>query len=128
MYILHAEDNDDMVELVKLVFGNLCKELTLVRVSDGAAAFHEFRLKEKIPEGQEYSAIITDYDMPHMTGAELATLIREEYGSSVPILLHTSINMSEYVYKLDIDVMVPKDQVFDLVRQTMRMLGICQDA
>jgi len=128
MYILHAEDNDDMVELVKLVFCNLCKEVNIVSARDGISAFHEFRIKEKIPEGQEYSAIITDYDMPNMTGAELAKLIREEYDPHVPIFLHTSKNILELAERMDIDVVVPKDQVFDLVRQVMRILGIHKDA
>lgn len=125
MYVLYAEDNDEIAELVCSIFSVSYRSSGVkpIRVSDGTSAFHEFRLKEKIPKGREYSAIITDYDMPLMNGGELATLVREEYGSSVPIILHTSHDAINHIQKLDIDMLIPKSQVFDLVKCTLKILS-----
>lgn len=119
MYVLYAEDDDNVAELVSMVFNTAKPNITLIRVCDGASAFHEFRLKDKIPEGKHYSVVITDQDMPHMTGLELAIHIKEEYGASVPVILYTG-SLTSYSPLDGVDIVIPKEQVYDLLAQTIK--------
>lgn len=124
MYVLYAEDDDDIARLVVSVFGASCENVTLIRVTNGVDAFHEFRLRERIPKGASYDVIISDYLMPTMDGAELAIAIRKEYGSSIPIIMHTSCESSDITHSKYVNAIIPKSEFHLLVDEVMRINGI----
>lgn len=122
MNILYAEDCDDMAKLVFGTLSSLYPKLYVVRLCNGVDAFHEFRLKELIPKGTSYQMLITDNIMPSMCGVELAKLIRTEYNSTIPIIMHTSSNLNEIDIS-NLDGIAFKDDIKGLVKLVGNMLN-----
>ena len=80
--ILIAEDDDDIVEILRLYLENEGFELIICR--DGEEAFHEF-------EKKNVDVALFDIMMPKMNGYELIKKVRDT--SNVPIIVMSAKNM-----------------------------------
>ena len=54
------------------------------------------RLKGRMSTDYAYNLCILDWNMPDMDGVEIATRIREEFGTSLPIIIATAYDVSEF--------------------------------
>ena len=120
--ILVAEDEDDIRELIERV---LTREgHHVVTVTDGTAAV-------EMHEHQAFDLIVSDLNMPKLTGIQLAAKVRANQRGEVPFLLVTASATEEDLLearRVGISGFVPKpfrlaelrDQVSALLRNAHR--------
>ena len=82
MEVLLAEDSGVMRKIIMRGLHQLGIP-EVVEAEDGKVAF------EKFQDGKGFSAILTDWNMPNMTGIELVRAVRAT-GSKVPIMMITT--------------------------------------
>lgn len=99
-----AVDNEPSVTLsLRYIFGGPRYEVTGVENGDAALA--------KLDAGSAgYDVIIVDQKMPHLTGVELVSAIRERGITSKIMVLsaHLSSDVREAYHRMDVHVMFPK--------------------
>lgn len=87
MNILICDDDVMTIRMVEFQLKKDGHEITTAK--DGALA------KQIIAENPEIACIIVDIHMPHYSGLELITFVREELKSNVPIIVLTRVNVEE---------------------------------
>lgn len=102
--ILTADDHPHITRLVELTFRQVGCEV--VMCSNGKSAWET--LQQVQPD-----LIITDYDMPGMTGVELCRLIRNDQGlKEIPIVLLTARGLNlpteDLIAELNIAALISK--------------------
>lgn len=76
--VLHIDDDQDFLDVFRLMFGKWF-EIHSSECANKAL---------KILEQENFTAIVTDYDMPEMNGLELLSIIREKM-PDIPVILYT---------------------------------------
>ncbi|MFG0266708.1 MAG: response regulator [Rhodopirellula sp. JB055] len=82
MKVLLAEDSGVMRKIIARGLHSLWVD-DVVEAADGAIAL------EKFQQGNDFDLVLTDWNMPNMTGLELVNAIRGT-GSKVPIMMITT--------------------------------------
>lgn len=85
--VLHAEDDDGFADLTEAFLRRLLDEPTVTRAADGHEAL------ERLDDG-DFDCVISDFDMPGMTGLELLKTVRETH-SLLPFILYTGKGTEE---------------------------------
>ena len=80
--ILIVDDDPDLLRLLEHSIGSYCAECEVISASDGHAALQQF-------DGQPFDLILTDYQMPGMSGLELASNVHRT-SPGTPIVLVTA--------------------------------------
>jgi two-component system response regulator GlrR len=80
--ILIVDDDPDLLRLLEHSIGSYCAECEVISASDGHAALQQF-------DGQPFDLILTDYQMPGMSGLELASTVHRT-SPGTPIVLVTA--------------------------------------
>lgn len=70
-------------------------EITAEWVTDGMTALR--KVEQAHREGADYFAVILDYRMPGLDGAEATRLIRESVGKDLPIIMISAYDLSEQI-------------------------------
>lgn len=86
MRIILSEDNDMLRK--SLSFFLESKGFTVDQFSDGKEALHAI-------ETNNYDLILTDINMPGISGMEITQYVRETIGSAVPIIIFTSSGVEQ---------------------------------
>ena len=76
--ILHIDDNKDFLDMFSLTFK---KWFNVTSVQSCSEAF-------KLMESESYDTVVTDYEMPMMTGLECLKKIKEK-GYDIPVIFYT---------------------------------------
>ncbi|MFW9993763.1 MAG: response regulator [Candidatus Odinarchaeota archaeon] len=88
--ILHVDDDECFLELAKVYLEDyLGSDLEIVSISDPRQVFLAF-------EKRSFDVIVSDYQMPEMTGLELLLKLRKQ-GISVPFIILTGKDPSALV-------------------------------
>lgn len=74
--VLIVEDDELLLELLITSVEKICPECEVVGAPNGLAALDEL---QKRPSSQSFDLILTDYNMPAMTGVDLARVVRQTY-------------------------------------------------
>lgn len=118
--ILFIEDMDITRNIMHEVLGHFFKEV--YTAIDGADA-----LSKCIQHEGEIDLIVTDIEMPNMTGIELAKLVREKR-PNLPIVFLSAFSDSEYIEKakeIGIEYYLVKPvKAEDIIRVAKESLGI----
>jgi len=86
--VLHVDDDPQLLSLSEQFLTQEDERLVVETVTDPAAA------AERI-ETTRYDAVISDYQMPGMTGLELLERIRDEQGRELPFIIFTGEGREE---------------------------------
>ena len=87
--ILYVEDDENIRKMVEFFLGKNVK--TLYSACDGVDGLEQFKLHKP-------DLVITDVQMPNMTGIEMATQIRQ-IDADAPIIILTAYNDSEFLFE-----------------------------
>lgn len=108
--ILVVEDEKDILEMYQKLFGRFFK--TCTTANDGQEALDLWLLKPSY-----YDLIVTDVDMPRMTGLELITKIREKSFSQSIIVItgNQSLQTNQDIAYNYVDAILPKPFQFKTI-------------
>ena len=94
MNILLAEDTDDLADLIVMLIQTTYHDTKIVWKPNGLDASEEFKSCAGLDEGCGYDFVITDRNMPEMSGLDLAENLNK-LDPSIPIVLWTSDNQQQ---------------------------------
>ena len=114
--ILCVDDEPNVLKPIEIMLQR--RGFRVVTASDGPAAIELFG---KI----KFDAVILDYSMPHMSGGEVARILREE-NKEVPIILHTGYKDLEDPLLANVTCTLPKGSMSFLVTKLNDLLHIQQ--
>jgi CheY-like chemotaxis protein len=114
--ILCVDDEPNVLKPIEIMLQR--RGFRVVTASDGPAAIELFG---KI----KFDAVILDYSMPHMSGGEVARILREE-NKEVPIILHTGYKDLEDPLLPNVTCTLPKGSMSFLVTKLNDLLHIQQ--
>lgn len=81
--VLVVDDSSTMRQLIKMMLGK-CGTFDISEAADGQEAL------EKIG-GEQLDLVLTDINMPRMTGLELVQKVREDHGRELPMIIITTM-------------------------------------
>lgn len=87
--VLHVDDEPDLVNLSQTVIEREHEEISIEAETDPRACLDRL---ERDPSAID--CIVSDYNMPHLTGLEMLEIVREEY-SDFPFILFTGRGSEE---------------------------------
>ncbi|WP_456449591.1 HD domain-containing phosphohydrolase, partial [Hydrogenimonas sp.] len=117
MRILYVEDDTISRDEVAFLLETYVGELILG--SNGEEGLKLFR--EKQPD-----IVITDIQMPHMNGIEMAKEIRKE-APELPIVITTAFNDSNYLFKaIELNITIYETKPIDLRRLLQKLISIAK--
>lgn len=90
--ILLVDDQKPQLDLTEDVLKRGEWDVEVDRTNDPEEAYSMFEYSQE--SGQLYDAVVSDYNMPNITGKELHELIRE-LDKEVPFVIHTSESLQE---------------------------------
>ena len=115
--ILCVDDESNVLKPMEILLQR--RGFRVVTATSGRAAIELF--------GQiKFDAVILDYSMPHMSGGEVARVLREE-SRDVPIILHTGYKEIEDPLLENVTCSLPKGSLSFLVTKLNDLLHIQQE-
>ncbi len=105
--VIVADDDKDICENVVRTMEKT--GVTVDYVTDGEAVISTMR--EARERGEPYDLLLLDWQMPKVSGMEVAKLIRENYSNRIPIMLFTAYDWADIekeALKVGIDHFMPK--------------------
>lgn len=114
--ILCVDDEANVLKPIEIMLQR--RGFRVVTACDGPAAIELFG---KI----KFDAVILDYSMSHMSGGEVARILREE-NKEVPIILHTGYKDLEDPLLANVTCTLPKGSMSFLVTKLNDLLHIQQ--
>ena len=123
--LLYVEDNEEAREVTLMILGEFFNEIIVAE--DGQEGFEKF-------QENDFDLIITDINMPRLTGLEMTKLIRES-GSDIHILVLSAYNESGFFIdsiKLDVEGYLLKpidiDQFLSVLQKVTSKLKLKEEA
>ncbi len=114
-HVLLVDDQSEVRELLRTVLARSQPHATIVEASNGAEALLAF-------SQQRPDLIITDYQMPVMSGRELLRTLRSQ-GEALPILvLSSDVNMADLFLAEGASVFLPKPFRLPALRDLLQTL------
>ena len=80
--VLVVDDSSTMRQLIKMMLMK-CGKFDLSEAVDGVDAFEKIGM-------QRFDLVLTDINMPNMTGLDLVKKVREAHGSALPMVIITT--------------------------------------
>lgn len=122
--LLHVDDSEDCLLLMRARMSKLAKELEIVSAHDAGAALDALRERE-------ISCIICDYQMPDMDGMQLLRSLRDT-GNTTPFIFLSSRDdddVAKTALRTGADAYITKDigvamyqQILSAVQRTLHRL------
>ena len=82
--ILIVDDDAEILDMLSLTFKVWCPECRIVLANNGLEALVQLKLRDGT---QPFDIVLTDYDMPHLNGQDLAQEIRQKWPNIHIILM-----------------------------------------
>ena len=93
--ILHVEDNEGDVLLLKEAFNTINSEVTLIHVQNGREAIEYLNNCASIPSFKIPDLILLDINMPKLNGHQVLNYCKSSEFKSIPIIILSTSTASE---------------------------------
>jgi CheY-like chemotaxis protein len=114
-HVLLVDDHPEVRAVLAHVVRRVCPDATIVEASDGAEALSAVA-------GQTPDLIITDYQMPMLTGLELVRTLRAQ-GAAMPIVVVSSdTSITEAMLAEGANHFLPKPFPLPTLKELLRAL------